>query len=125
MVRPLRNQWRVRTMVRRRHRTWVASMVFATFGWAVWWMTAALLRYAPDWTPSFVVVSWTASIFATMGLLLALFTVRGQRNWALLALVPLFANGSLLALPSLLGHLDDGARAAADAATDGDQLDRD
>ncbi|MFT5051794.1 MAG: hypothetical protein ACI8QZ_003217 [Chlamydiales bacterium] len=81
-------------------------MVLATFGWAVWWMTAALMRFAPDWTPSFTVVSWTASTFAVMGLLMAIITIRGQRNWALLALVPLFANGALLALPGLLRDLD-------------------
>lgn len=113
MARPLRNQWRVRTVVRRRHRTWVASMVFATIGWAVWWLAAALLRFAPEWAPGFLTVSITASVFAVPGLLLAIFSFRGRQSWMLLAFVPLFANGALLALPSILRQIDISPRAEA------------
>ena len=77
-------------------------MVFATAGWSVWWLAVLGMRLVPTWKPSFDVVSWVASGFAVVGLALAVFTVRGRRGWVVLAMVPIFANGSLLALPSLL-----------------------
>ncbi len=105
MARPLRSQWRIRTVVRRRHRTWVASMVFATLGWGVWWSAVVLLELAPDWAPSLRVTAWVACAFALFGLFLAVFSVRARLIWVLLAGVPVFANGSLLCLPLLLDHV--------------------
>ena len=105
VARPLRNQWRARTAVRRRHRTWVTAMVFATLGWGTWWTTVVLLRLAPDWAPSFRVAYAVAGSFAAVGLFFGVFSIRAKRVWVLLAAVPIFANGSLLLLPTLLGDL--------------------
>ena len=102
MARPLRTQWRMRTVVRRRHRTWVAAMTCATVGWGVWWLTVVLNRFAPEWTPSLTVTHTVAGAFALVGFLLAVFTIRARLIWVLLAGVPMFANGSLLLLPLVI-----------------------
>jgi len=111
MARPLRGQWQIRTIVRRRHRTWVAAMVMATFGWGAWWITALLYKFAPGSQPSLLTTYVVASVFALAGFGLALFSIRARLIWILLAGVPLFANGSLLMMPLLL----DGARALMDS----------
>ena len=102
MARPLRPQWRMRTMVRRRHRTWVASMVFATLGWGVWWVTIFVHRFWPEFTVDLFWPSTVAGTLAAIGFALAFFSIRAKRIWVLLALVPMFANGSLLLVPTLL-----------------------
>jgi hypothetical protein len=51
------------------------------------------------------VVFAAACLFALPGFLLGLLTLRARRGWFLLALVPLFANGMLVALPWLVHHL--------------------
>ena len=99
MVRPMRRQWRSRTTVRRRHRTWVASMVLATAGWGVWWLTIVLSRWAPESAPSPLTAAWVGFAFAAVGIFLAIFTLRARPVWVLLAAVPMFANGSLMFLP--------------------------
>jgi hypothetical protein len=109
----------MRTHVRRRHRTWVASMTLATVGWAVLWTTLLLRRYAPGWAPDWTIAWWIAVVFALPGLGLAIFTVRARLIWVLLAAVPLFANASLIGVRLFL----DGDRAGAlpessDARTD-------
>lgn len=81
-------------------------MVCATLGWGAWWVAAALLRFAPDYAPTFMAVSIASAVFAVPGLLLAVFSFRGRQSWMMLAFVPLFANGSLLALPTLLRQID-------------------
>jgi len=88
-------------MVRRRHRTWIASMVLATAGWGVWWAALLLHKFAPGFSP-LVPATVVASLCAAAGLFLAVFTVRARLIWVLLALVPIFANASLLLGPLLL-----------------------
>ena len=85
--------------MRRRHRTWVASMVLATAGWSVWWATLVLARWWPGSAPSPLVAAWIGFAFAAVGFFLAVFTVRARLVWVVLAGVPLFANGSLMLLP--------------------------
>lgn len=102
MARPLRPQWRERTLVRRRHRTWMAAMVLATAGWGVWWTALVLHRFYPDVEPLLAPATWIASAFAAVGLFLAVFTVRARLIWILLAGVPVFANATLLLGPLLL-----------------------
>jgi hypothetical protein len=92
-------------MTRRRHRTWMWSMTLATLAMAVWGATVVALEYVPERVPSFGVVFAAACLFALPGFLLGLLTLRARRGWFLLALVPLFANGMLVALPWLVHHL--------------------
>lgn len=99
MARPLRSQWRQRTMVRRRHRTWMTSMILATGGWGLWWLALALRRYVPGWYPGLIPVYGVTGALAAVGLFLAVFTVRARLIWVLLAGVPVLANGTLLLLP--------------------------
>ncbi len=106
----------MRTHVRRRHRTWIASMTLATAGWAVVWTTLFLRRFAPGWAPEMVHAWWIALIFALPGLFLALFTVRARLIWVLLAAVPLFANASLVCLRLLMDQ--DPARAELSGTVD-------
>lgn len=80
-------------------------MVFATMGWGTWWTTVVLLKLAPAWAPSFHVAYTVAGIFAAIGFFFGVFSIRARRGWLLLAAVAIFANGSLLLLPTLLGDL--------------------
>lgn len=108
MARPLRSITQVRTVVvRRRHRTWMLSMICASLGWGVWWTTFALRRFAPDWAPSLELSGWIAATIAAFGLLVAIWTIRARAAWLLITLVPLFANASLLAMPLLVEVLDE------------------
>ncbi len=86
----------MRIHVRRRHRTWIASMTLATAGWFVLWTTFFLRRFAPSIAPDWIVAWWIALLFALPGLGLAIFTVRARLIWVLLAAVPIFANASLI-----------------------------
>jgi len=105
MARPLRNAWKVRTVVRRRHRTWMASMCFASMGWGSWWITVFLMRYFPSVAPGIATTGWFAGIFAAFGFAIAVFTVRARRTWLYFTLVPLFANASLFLVPWLVETL--------------------
>lgn len=105
MARPLRNLWKVRTVVRRRHRTWMASMCLASLGWGSWWITVFLMRYAPGIAPGVATTGWFAGTFAAFGLLLALWSVRARGAWLLFTLVPIFANASLFLVPWLVETL--------------------
>lgn len=79
------------------------SMSLATLGWSCWWLDLLLARTVPDFVPNYALVSTVASAFAIGGLVLALLTLRGRnRLWLGLALVPLFANASLLSMPWLM-----------------------
>lgn len=108
MARPLRSQWRIRTTVRRRHRTWMQAMIFATLGWGTWWFAVLLHKLVPGFAPPIWSIYTVAGGFATVGAFLAFFTIRARLIWILLAGVPLFANGSLLLVPLVL---DDEVRA--------------
>jgi hypothetical protein len=105
MARPLRAAWKVRTVVRRRHRTWMVSMCFASLGWGSWWISVFLMRYFPSVAPAIATTGWFAGTFAAFGLLVAVFTVRARSSWLLFTLVPIFANASLLLVPWLVETL--------------------
>lgn len=99
MARPLRPQWRDRTVVRRRHRTWMTSIILATLGWGLWWIALGLHRFWPRFFPGLMPIYLVTCALAAVGLFLAVFTVRARLIWVLLAGVPIMANGSLLLLP--------------------------
>ncbi|MFN0009171.1 MAG: hypothetical protein ACKVXR_14810 [Planctomycetota bacterium] len=105
MARPLRNLWTVRTVVRRRHRTWMLSMCLASLGWGSWWITVFLMRYFPSVAPSMLAASWFAGTFAAFGFAVAVFTIRARRTWLLFTLVPLCANASIFLVPGLIETL--------------------
>ena len=105
MARPVRKLWKMRTMVRRRHRTWMFSMCMASLGWAIWWTSLLLVRFAPAAAPDLRVTSWSAGFFALVGFLAAVWSFRSKLAWILFLLVPLFANGSLLAVPWVVKSL--------------------
>jgi hypothetical protein len=99
VARPVRKLWRIRTVVRRRHRTWMVSMTLASLGWGVWWLTAFLMRFAPAHAPSVGSAVTVSCLFASVGFLIALATIRARLSWILITLIPLLANASLLVLP--------------------------
>jgi hypothetical protein len=102
VVRPLRNSWQIRRVVRRRHRTWMISMTFASLGWASWWVTAALLHWKPSWAPSIDVTDQLAITFALLGFIAAMLSIRARLGWLVVVAVPLFANLSVLLIPFTL-----------------------
>lgn len=99
MARPVRRLWSVHTVVRRRHRTWMFSMSMASLGWAVWWATFVLRRFAPDLAPHLLVTEWLAGACAAVGLLASFWCFRAKLAWLLITSIAVFANGSLLAMP--------------------------
>jgi hypothetical protein len=80
-------------------------MMLATVGWGTWWLVLLVHRLAPERTLSLAVPAAISTTAAVLGLLIALFTLRARRAWILFALVPLFANGSLLFVPWLAQEL--------------------
>jgi hypothetical protein len=102
MVRPLRKLSRIRTVVRRRHRTWMISMTCASLGWACWWVTRALLHVKPAWAPSIALTDTLSLTFALVGFIAALLSIRARLAWILVTLVPMFANLSVLLIPVTL-----------------------
>ncbi len=105
MARPVPKLWKMRTMVRRRHRTWIFSMCMASLGWGIWWISLLLVRFAPAFAPDFRASCWIAGCFAAVGFLAALWGFRAKLDWILFLLVPLFANASLLAVPWVVKSL--------------------
>src|SRR5262245_25036512 len=101
MARPARTLWITRAYARRRHRSWHLAMMLATLGWGTWWCVLLLHRLAPERELSLALPAALSSVAAVLGLLVALLTLRARRSWILFALVPLFANGSLLFVPWL------------------------
>lgn len=81
------------------------SMTFASLGWGAWWMLVFLTRVAPEHAPSSRVVQWIGVAFAVPGFLVALWTIRAKLAWIVVTLVPLAANGSLLAMPLVMKTL--------------------
>lgn len=108
MTRPGRRFEGLGQEVRRRHRTWMASMTFATIGWAVIWLTLCFVRWAPEWAPSAAVAFNLGAAFGLVGLGLGVFTLRAKLAWILITAAPIFANASLLSLrvvvPDLFEH---------------------
>lgn len=105
MVRPNRQLLPVRRIVRRRHRTWMLSMAFATLGWGAWWCFAFLTHFLPDHAPRSSTVQWIGVGFAVPGFLIALWTIRARLAWIVVTLFPLLANASLLAMPIVMKTL--------------------
>jgi hypothetical protein len=102
MPRPARTQWITRTYARRRHRSWHLAMILATLGWGSWWCVLLVHRLAPGHEIPLVVPKTISTGSACLGLVIAVLTLRARRSWLLFALVPLFANGSLLFVPWFL-----------------------
>jgi hypothetical protein len=115
--------WKMRTVVRRRHRTWMFSMSMASLGWAVWWTTLVIARFVPDATPDLRITEWAAGACAVLGFLAALWAFRAKLAWILIMSIAVFANGSLLLMPWIVDawRLDRTAQVDASAGT---QLDR-
>jgi hypothetical protein len=75
------------------------AMTLATFGWGLIW--GALASSKLGWTPPVEWVYLAAMTPGGVGLVYALLTIRARRTWLFMALVAVFANGSLVALPFL------------------------
>ena len=98
MVKPRREGSSSRPRVRRRHRTWMRSMILATCAWGVFWGAVVFARLSEGSEASIQLVYWASTPLATAGFLMAVLTVRAQRGWLLFVSVPLFANGFLIFL---------------------------
>jgi hypothetical protein len=79
-------------------------MVLATFGWGTWWFVLLVHHLAPERAIPLVLPGSVSSALAVLGLGVAVLTLRARRSWILFALVPLFANGSLLLVPWLVSE---------------------
>lgn len=95
----------MRRIVRRRHRTWMLSMTFASLGWAAWWVFAFMKHFLPEHAPTSSTVQWIGVGFAAPGFLIALWTIRARLAWIVVTLVPLLANASLLSMPLVMKTL--------------------
>jgi hypothetical protein len=80
-------------------------MMLATLGWGTWWCVLFLRRFAPEREIPLALPASISTAAALLGLLVAILTLRARRAWILFALVPLFANGSLLLVPWLAAEL--------------------
>lgn len=78
-------------------------MTLASAGWGVWWIVLFLHRFA-EIDPDVRVPGAISTVFAVLGLLVALVTIRAQRSWILFASIPVVANASLLFVPMLVGE---------------------
>src|SRR6185503_3956157 len=105
MPRPARAIWVPRAYSRRRHRSWHLAMILATLGWGTWWCVLFLHRFAPGFEFPLALPGSISTAAALLGLVVALLTLRARRAWVLFALVPLFANGSLLFMPWFASEL--------------------
>lgn len=86
-------------------------MTLATLGWAVVWSSLGLSKLGLA-----VPVLWIygiAGLLGAVGFAYGVLTVRARRAWLFMALVALFANGTLVALPFAF---DAELRAALDAS---------
>ena len=80
-------------------------MILATLGWGTWWCVLFVHHFAPERTIPLALPAALSTALALLGLLVAILTLRARRAWVLFALAPLFANGSLLFVPWLVGEL--------------------
>lgn len=101
MPRPARTLWVTRTYARRRHRSWMLSMTFASLGWGVWWVMLVLRRFAPELSISLAVPDAVSTGCALVGFLIAVLTLRARRSWLMFVAIPLLANASLFFMPWL------------------------
>ena len=104
MPRPARQIWVTRTYARTRHRSWMLSMTFASLGWGTWWVLL-LVKKLTGASPDLLIPSILSTIFAILGLLVAVVTLRGRRSWLLFVTIPVLANASLFFLPWLAGEV--------------------
>ena len=81
------------------------SMTLASLGWGTWWVMLFLRKLAPNLTPGLAVPSTISTVFAVLGLGVAVWTFRARRSWMLFVMVPLLANVSLLCMPWLAAEL--------------------
>lgn len=87
---------------RRRHRSWIRSMMVASVGWGVWWVFFFVLRLDHG---AIVALPWVQGVTCALGVLglgVALFSLRAARAWVLFVLFPLLANASLFFVPWLV-----------------------
>lgn len=80
-------------------------MSMATLGWAIVWLDLALVRLAPSIAPALPVAAWIAFTFGVVGFAAAMWGIRARLAWLLVLLVPVLANGTLLAAPWVLSAL--------------------
>ena len=80
-------------------------MSMASLGWAVWWTTLLILRFAPDTHPDLRIIEWVAGACAAIGFLAALWCFRAKLAWLLIMSIALFANGSLFLMPWIVDLL--------------------
>ncbi len=107
MPRPARGLWVTRAYARRRHQSWHLSMTLATLGWGTWWLCLLARRLVPSWEVPLAIPAVISTVFALLGFVIAVLTLRAQRSWILFTLVPLFANSTLLAVPWLAREIVD------------------
>lgn len=105
MPRPARAIWVPRRYARRRHRSWMLSMTLASFGWGTWWILLFVRRLAPGIDVGLTLPSVVSTVFALLGLGVAVLTVRARKSWLIFTTVPLLANTSLLVVPWLASNL--------------------
>lgn len=91
-------------------------MSMASLGWAAWWLTLVLRRFAPDFAPHWAVTEWVSGAFAGVGLLAAFWCFRAKLAWLLITGIAVFANGSLFVMPWIVEVVRN-ERAAARAST--------
>ncbi len=80
-------------------------MCLASVGWGSFWVFAFWTRLAPDSAPSIESVCAFSGVFAAFGLAAAIVSIRARLAWIIVTLIPLFANASLLLLPSVIQTL--------------------
>jgi hypothetical protein len=82
----------------------MASMTLASLGWGTWWVLLFLRRFF-GYSPGLFLPSVVSTVFATLGLGLAVWCFRAQRSWLLFVMIPFLANLSLLFMPWLAEEL--------------------
>jgi hypothetical protein len=105
MARPLRRLYPIRGFERRRHRSWILSMTFATAALGVLAFCAVLRRFGAHDVPPLGLAAAVSSLFSVPGLFFGVMTLRGKPAWLAYAGVPIVANAVLLALPWVLWHI--------------------
>jgi len=79
------------------------SMTLASLGWATWWIVLLVRKLAPGVALGIGVPAAISTVFALLGLAVAVLTLRARRSWILFVTVPLVANATLLLVPWLAG----------------------
>ena len=82
----------------------MVSMTLASLGWGTWWMVLFSRRLF-DYTPALAIPGTVSTIFAVLGLLVAVWCFRARRSWMFFVMIPMLANLSLLAMPWLAAEL--------------------